>query len=263
MNVLAKRLQLNAALAILLASIALCLHGCVGGAAADETTTDWDTDGDGISDSVEVNPPNVRLYGFNPSIPNANPSVAHGTPACPDSISPFCGYLEHGIKLTGREQGLYHYVGDWWQANQDDWGTLRLLNRIEATARDWSGPRRECTFSIASTFGFGDLSWGEETTQLFGGRLSPHGSHQNGLDVDIRFVRTDGTEQPVGAAWDPFATGDLINCFLYYTDVEKIYVNLTLNGGWYYPPPNSVVVNDLKHNDHFHVRVRDPDGLAN
>jgi len=229
------------------------LQACVGGASADDSPA-WDSDGDGISNAVETNPPNYRLYGFDPEVPNTNPSVAHGTE--------HSGYIENGIKLPGRHQGYYHYIGPTWEIDQDDWGILMMLNVIEATARDWRNPPRVCTNTVANSFGVGDLSWGEEASRFFGGYSHPHGSHQNGRDVDIRFLRVDGKEEPVGGNWDPFATGDLIDCFLYYEDVVAVFIDVTLNGGWY-DSTDPRVFHDSDHYDHFHVRVRDPDGTSN
>jgi murein endopeptidase len=86
-----------------------------------------------------------------------------------------------------------------------------------------------------------------------------HASHQNGLDVDIRLVRADGTEQQVGAAtYDRAATQAVVDRLVAQgASLVLIGPSLDLHG------PAGVVVRWPNHDDHLHVRFPDPDGTGN
>ncbi len=130
--------------------------------------TPGDIDGDGISNEVENNSANA-YFNFNDTIPNIDPSIAHGTYTN--------GTLENGINLVDRGDslhGYYHYNGTD-PIDYDDWGTLTILNKIEAAVRWWEA------------FAFFDFGVGDISLQN-GGYWSPQVSHQNGLDADFRYL---------------------------------------------------------------------------
>ena len=114
-----------------------------------------------------------------------------------------------------------------------------------------------------------DISWGNNISEQFGGPFPPHSSHQNGLDVDIRYVRTDDAEAPLNVADDPeshdqFATSHLISYLNQRGKLVKVIVSskVMLDN----PDPFSsalVIDDDGEHDDHFHVRIADPDGTDN
>lgn len=143
--------------------------------------------------------------------------------------------------------------------DRDDWGTLALLNAIEGSGRAWNE-----VHSIPRA-GIGDLSLqeGGPFTRYGNPDILDHHSHQNGLDVDMRFVKNNGTEGPLNLVndpelYDPEATQYLIDQIITNGDIFVIYVNVALSG-----LEGSVVVNDNSHVDHFHVRIVDPDGTGN
>jgi murein endopeptidase len=82
-----------------------------------------------------------------------------------------------------------------------------------------------------------------------------HASHQNGLDVDVYYPRTDGAEL---RAYEPSLVDetlaqDLVNRFV-AAGAQKVFVgpHLHLTG------PPSVVVPLIYHDDHLHVRIAPP-----
>ena len=144
--------------------------------------------------------------------------------------------------------------------DSDDWSVLHTINMIEGAGRDWSGgdfcPPR---------MGIGDISRGDTVGRSFGGQWDHHG-HQNGLEVDIRYVRTDTLEGALNIVSDSMhyyriATGMLINfllrncigeaiiaspyCHLVFEDVDVVYDESGV------------------HDNHFHLRIVDPDSTWN
>ena len=82
------------------------------------------------------------------------------------------------VQLTGENGNFYLY------SPQDRvWGTPSAIQSIRTVANDL----RPHGFEI----GVGDISFQQ------GGRMSPHGSHKRGTDVDIRPIRADGKRLPV------------------------------------------------------------------
>lgn len=95
-------------------------------------------------------------------------------------------------------------------------------------------------------FGIGNIS-------LAGGeKYGKHSSHKDGLQVDVRALRTDG--QHVGvwfqhAEYDEKATAQLIALFRTHPSVSKILFN---------DPAIPGVKAWPGHDDHFHVGIRTP-----
>ena len=243
---------------IILIPYVLCSMGCIWDEPKTDVVSDshpsWDTDGDNISNAVETNSANSYL-GLNPDSANANPSIAHGYP--------WNGWIGNALNLVNQGTGYYHYNPDKSTIDTDDWGVLHLINMIEGAGRLWytnsyPPPR----------IGVGDLSNGDQYTQQFGGYFYPHSSHQNGLDVDIRYVRNDGLEIGLNLAdstqlqyFDEEATKALLMYLIANADIDSIFVDgvhSTLTQMGY-----SFIVHKSNHSDHFHVRIVDPDGTGN
>lgn len=271
--------------------VLLCLLGLLAfwQACASAVTGDgkpwWDRDGDTISTNVELEPINQRLYAFDTSYFDLNPTVAQG---CPGSQDPYCsGTLYRGINLPDNDtaHGYYHYYQPQdlpYGLNTNDWGTLALINMIEATSRFWISTSAACFYyrprhlaRWAARYGAGDLSRGRESeSPRFGGPwlnndgTPRHGSHQNGRDLDVRFLRLDGDsvpldlEGPDSSQYDVDATLDLMGCILDAGNVEWIFVD-TAYARVRNRPGGSVIVHDPSHRNHFHVRIQDPDGTSN
>lgn len=164
------------------------------------------------------------------------------------------GRLSNGLRIANSGSGYYdknafvtipnpNYIRD-----EHNWGILEIIRLIENVARQWnqrhsSGPR----------IGVGDISLQR------GGNTLDHDQHENGLEVDVRYVRNNGTEGPVNTQNDP----------LYSQQLSQELINLFMNSGfsvfriWVGDPQlqGSVVVYDATgvHNNHFHVWINDPD----
>lgn len=232
----------------------------------DCTTSAWDTDCDGISDAVETSPANGR-YNLVPTRKDSDPSFPNGTPEN--------GSLTNGLKLPDANPGYYEYrpaSDPRWdqQPDSNDWGTLRVINAIEASSRGWidvSPPTNVCNVHSclycgtprATQFGVGDIS-------KFGGDLwlhsydagRRHDFHRNGLEVDIRYIRKDRNPIPLDIQANPQdydinATYDLMSCFVNKSPkgVSLIYADSASLGFW----DPTVLVNKPGHTNHFHVRV--------
>jgi murein endopeptidase len=166
----------------------LIMIGCSSDYKPEEPPADanpyWDTDGDGISNAVEINPANAH-HGFDTTQVDANPSKAKGQPNS--------GSLEGGINLPDEGEGYYHYIGRD-PVDRDDWGTLALINMIEGGGRWWQDLGH-----YSPRIGIGDMSLkeGGPFTNYYDPTELDHESHQNGLDVDVRYVRKDNLESPL------------------------------------------------------------------
>jgi murein endopeptidase len=129
------------------------------------------------------------------------------------------------------------------------WGTDRLI-RVLLTVI--SGYR--ATVSSAQRVGIMDLSrpHGGPFGRNYGGL--GHASHQNGLDADVLYPRTDGLElrATTPSQVDQHAAQELIDRFL-AAGAVKIFVGPHLH---HLHGPKNVVVPLIYHDDHMHVRIR-------
>lgn len=92
-------------------------------------------------------------------------------------------------------------------------------------------------------FGIGNISLANGTP------YPKHGTHRNGLEADIRLLRTDGRQLPVTrfmAEYDRDATARLVDLFFAHASVELVYFNDAT------VPRVSRAKN---HDDHFHVKL--------
>ena len=128
------------------------------------------------------------------------------------------------------------------------WGTDRLVRTVLTVIENYRAER-----SSAQRVGIMDLS--REHGGLFGrnyGGLG-HASHQNGLDADVLYPRTDGREARAAkpAQVDQAAAQDLLDRFV-AAGAVKVFVgpHLHLHG------PKKIVVPLIYHDDHMHVRIR-------
>lgn len=94
------------------------------------------------------------------------------------------GYYNQGSLIDGEcmpEEGdgfvqLYRAVGHYW-------GTTEMIDMLERTASD-----------MARRYPNRDRMQIEDISARDGGDIDPHGSHENGLDVDIQYFKADGRE---------------------------------------------------------------------
>jgi len=112
-----------------------------------------------------------------------------------------------------------------------------LMTVIFFIEREWQAMDRR-------KFGIGNISLSG------GGKFKPHGTHMDGLQVDIRPLRKDGARVPVSyfqAGYDKEATALLIGFFRAHPAVIKVHFNdLSIPG----------VIPLKDHDNHFHVAIR-------
>jgi murein endopeptidase len=206
------------------------------------TVKPWDGDGDGVSDATEENNAKAGYLPFSPSQCDTDPSHPEGTF--------YAGSLDHGVNLTDRGSGYIHLRGGD-PVDADDWGSLALVSCIEAVGRAWEATGRRINVT--------DLS------QRPGGKFRPHRSHQNGLDVDLRYVRKDGQDAPLDLrrnpeAYDTLATQELLRLFLQHCDVNLIFSDTGRLGftDQELDPGRNVLTQAPGHSNHFHLRLKPP-----
>lgn len=152
------------------------------------------------------------------------------------------GSLSGDSSLPDEGPGYYHYYGKDPVPDTDDWACSDwLIAKIQLIGRRWNRSPR---------IGIGDLSLPG------GGYFKGHGSHQNGLDVDVRYFGShegplDLTTESGRRLYDRQATQELIDIFC-ATDPIVIYVDqkARLDG--------SCVQSRSRHHNHFHVRYAAP-----
>jgi murein endopeptidase len=127
------------------------------------------------------------------------------------------------------------------------WGTDRLVLTVTSVLAEY-----RLAHPLAPRVGIGDLSrrHGGEFGRHFGGL--GHASHQNGLDADVYYPRSDGRELRAykPALVDRVAAQELVDRFV-AAGAKTVYVgpHLDLEG------PRKRVVPLVHHDDHLHVRL--------
>ena len=130
-------------------------------------------------------------------------------------------------------------------------GALELVACIENVGRKWKSSGLQVNVM--------DLGLNK------GGRFSPHRSHQNGLDVDIRYVRKDGKNGPLDikrsrSQYDTKQTKALINIILDTCNVDVIFVDMQYLGFSNDDLDSKAehLVHAQGHSNHFHMRLEKP-----
>lgn len=194
----------------------------------------YDRDGDGISDAVETNNRRSAYADLKIGRCDDDPSRSIGRP--------HEGRIDGSLNLPDVGQGYRHFRGRD-PTDADDWGSLVLLTCVERVGRALRA--KNIRLDV------GDLS------QRGGGRFPPHVSHQNGLDMDVRYVRKDRKTGPLDLRWqaseyDPVGTKLLVQTFfelcsvkLMFADVERLRFNIK---DW-------PVLHAKGHSNHLHIRL--------
>jgi hypothetical protein len=156
--------------------------------------------------------------------------------------SPNGGSLSNGIRLPISGTGYYTYDPRTQREPgglETRWGTAHLVREIMALGEWWARAHPNAT-----AIGIGDLS------RRNGGTIDGHSSHQNGLDVDIRLPRRDGTRRSAnpGSYDRSLAQGIVDHIVGRGASLVLIGPSLDLTG------PPGVVVRWPNHDDHLHIR---------
>jgi murein endopeptidase len=175
--------------------------------------------------------------------PAALPSRAVGLP--------WKGRLVHGRQLP--EQGTGYMTWDPIRKRVGNrgwrrWGTDRLLDTVSGVLAAYAERHPDALPVLV-----GDLSrpHGGDFGPQFGG--IGHASHQNGIDVEVYYPRTDGrlrrARRPDQV--DRAAAQELVDAFV-RAGAEYVFVgpSLDLRG------PRKIVQPLVNHDDHLHVRLR-------
>jgi hypothetical protein len=156
------------------------------------------------------------------------------------------GRLVNGVRLPKEGPGFYTYNPATQQppgGADRTWGTATLVRQVLDLGAWW-----ERAHPGAPRLGIGDLSL--EHGGPFTGPVVGHASHENGLDVDVRLVRRDGSEASVtAAAYDRELTQAVVDR-LVARGASLVLIGPSLN---LYGPPG-VVVRWPGHDDHLHAR---------
>jgi murein endopeptidase len=163
---------------------------------------------------------------------------------------PAAGRLIRGVRLP--VEGEHFFTWDpvrrrspnrWWRR----YGTDRLVRTVLSVVREYSAAHPG-----APRLGIGDLS------RPRGGDFGPrfgyvgHASHQNGLDVDVYYPRTDGLERAprYASQIDRALSQDLVDRFAAKgASIVFVGPSTGLTG-----PPGQVQAL-INHDNHLHVRI--------
>jgi murein endopeptidase len=209
----------------------------------------FDRDGDKISDLMEVmNFGRHDWNYFNPTIPDlyvlSFSNIRDGD----------TGSLVGGVVLPEEGIGYRHFYGLDPYPNSDNWGTLRMLQIIEAVGREWTlshteGPR----ISIGDiSLQDGDSMWWWED-----GQKKWHDTHQRGLDADVRYVRSGGSEANYtfpNAGYSQALTMELLELFC-KAGIDKILVDAQAQVHQDPDPPGCSIDTYAGHINHFHIHT--------
>jgi len=180
--------------------------------------------------------------------------AAGAASAVPPSRSlglPWDGRLAGGVRLEA--QGELHFTWDSVRKRSPNrewrrYGNARLIRTTLAVFAEYAAAHPR-----APRVGVGDLSrpHGGDFSSRYGG--IGHASHQNGLDADVYYPRSDRRERPpaVPRQIDRPLAQDLVDRFV-AAGAAKIFVgpNTGLRG-----PPAVVEVLPAHHDNHLHVRL--------
>ena len=139
--------------------------------------------------------------------------------------------------LPQHPEGVGYYVYGTPRNGAGQYGHPALLSVLFFVEREWQAIDNR-------RFGVGNISLADGPT------YGKHHSHVNGLQVDVRALRLDGSEDPgtrfQHGIYDRAGTAKLIAIFRSHPSVHQVLFNDTTIPG---------VMPWDKHDDHFHVGV--------
>lgn len=232
----------------------------------------------GLGTQARANPASLYTAGytprgnFSPPPPSPAPVPAPRTTGIPDTVregyhqtmdwlneqftkastavgAPWAGSLRNAVSLPSRGEGFYfaRYNGRW--------GTQALVRGLV-----WMGAQMKAK-------GNPDMEvW--DLSNKDGGKIRRHRSHQNGRDVDIAFY-SDRNGFDTARNWDLLVSVlenphfRVSNVFVAsYLEGKLIrHAQQTLGANHeLVRRARSVMSHEPHHEDHFHVRIEDPDG---
>jgi penicillin-insensitive murein endopeptidase len=183
--------------------------------------------------------------------------------------TPNHGSLENAECLPEEGEGYMQLFRD----VEHIWGTFPMIDMIEKSAAD-----------IAQKYPGRDRLQVEDISAKNGGDIDPHGSHENGQDVDLEFFKANGIEHKpthneyatpmvidgqLSSNFDAERNWELMKALHRHGNVQKIFVDKVLKAELCRfaksrnDYANNVQVlrslrNEENHQDHMHVRLRCP-----
>jgi murein endopeptidase len=164
---------------------------------------------------------------------------------------PFAGRLRNGVQLPSEGEDFFTWDSILHQAPNREWrryGTDRLVRVLLKVLAEYRAANPD-----APRVAIGDLS------RPRGGNFGPqyggpgHASHQNGLDADVYYPRTDGRERAPARVEqvDRVLAQDLVDRFV-RAGAQYVFVgpHVGLRG------PKRIVQPRTHHDNHLHVRIR-------
>jgi hypothetical protein len=268
---------------------------------------DWD--GDGISNYIEVANSGDNGINFDPLTPETNPNVlslvntvsrgyrGYGELVKAEAVGVTTSRVpesqrSNGLRLPRQNKGYYQFRGGD-VVDTDNYAVLSILQKVETIGRIWAerhtdlSPLNQDVFlkdggnsgydpggSGGIRFGIGDLSLakGGPACWLESGVTKCHNTHQNGLDMDVRYMRKEqkgegrldfNDQYDAKYSYDESLTKELMGLFAEYGAVE-IYITPSdsanilpigaVTGEVTFPNGASAYVAKIEgHDDHFHV----------
>jgi len=222
----------------------------------------FDREADRISDLLEAFNVNGVLQvlpgGTHTVTQYLDPVAWDSVTSAPNQTSGFIG----GFQLPEEGIGYRHFYGtatDFNSPDGDSWGTLKMIQIIEAVGREWylkhpEGPRISIN-DISSMQG--PVCWDEWCPVHQ--RVEKVCHHNIGWAADLRYIRSDGTENnftfgidPVGD-YDGISTQDLVNLFC-KMGIRTICTDPQGRDLLVAPAGCDIVPTD-EHEDHIHIQL--------
>lgn len=185
------------------------------------------------------------------------------------------GSLENGVNLPVSGEGYMRLFLE----HDRGWGAVELINLITASA--WQMSRAypgEARLQV------------EDLSARFGGKITDHGSHQNGLDADLTYYRIDNLEHEPSRSYQMYSPPMVVNGLIspnFHSEKNWALVkSLHQNGNVNRIFMDQVIKNELcryarsvgedqsysevlrslrheeNHQDHLHVRLHCPPGAS-
>jgi peptidoglycan hydrolase-like protein with peptidoglycan-binding domain len=177
----------------------------------------------------------IRAGGGKPPVGSITPPPSPSPSPAP---APRGSNADVDTPLPASSPGLYSY-----HAQSRQYGTRQTVQALQSIGQRWAA-----AFPNGPAIGIGDISF------KGGGKMSPHVSHQKGIDADIRLMRTDGAREGTtykSPSYSRTLTQQLVD-MIRSNDVLR--VQFILN--------NDPQIHGVKewhgHDDHLHVRFIPP-----
>ena len=201
------------------------------------------------------------------------------------------GKLVGGLRTPNNNKGYFYQNSPGnGENNTDNYGIPDTLNRIERVAKEWARRHPDLAPLKTNVFttGYRDNLYTDDGTGrtngirigtndlslINGGDHPDHNSHENGLDMDVWYMRKDNAEYVVGQefagvrvndiqTYSPELSKELVKLFVDIGGAVQVFVNVNSHirpepGDPDYSEYAQIINNEVDHVDHFHVAFPNP-----